>query len=131
MRNGVLFISPSASDAAAVTEMLSSINIHCDNVGNLRKARQKMEAETFGAVLTDSSLPDGTWKDVVKMVRNAKRSSAVVVSDRLADADFWVDALELGAYDVLLKPFCCGEVQRILANALHEPAHLTGAIAAA
>lgn len=131
MRDGVLFISPSAADAATLAQMLGHIGIRCESVASLSRARQKLEAEAFGAVLTERRLSDGSWKDVVRLVRQAGRKAAVVVTDALADARFWIDALEFGAYDVLVKPFYCGEVQRILANALHEPPQLTRARAAA
>lgn len=124
MCDGVLIISPSAVDATSLTQMLGSIAIPCDHVETLKRARQKLEAEAFGVVLTEARLPDGTWADVVRLVEQAKRPSAVVVTANLGDARLWLDALELGAYDVLAKPFCCGEVQRILANALHEPPRL-------
>ena len=128
MRDGVLFISTSAADATTVSRMLSSIDIPCAHAGTLQGARHKLEAEAFGAVLTEARLPDGTWAVVVRLVRAARCGPAVVVTDNLADARFWVDALELGAYDVLVKPFYCGEVQRILANALHQPPRLTRAM---
>ncbi len=131
MHDSVLFISPSPVDAAAVSQMLGSIAIPCEHAETLKRARQKLEAEAFGVVLTEARLPDGTWADVVRLVGHAQRGSVVVVTDSLADTRFWLDALELGAYDVLAKPFCCGEVQRILVNALHEPPRLSGAMPAA
>ena len=131
MRNSVLFISPSTVDAATVSQMLGSIDIPCVHVETLKRAQQMFKTEGFGAILTEARLPDGTWADVVRLVGGAGGSPAVVVTDKLADARFWVNALERGAYDVLAKPFYCGEVQRILANALHEPPRLTRAMALA
>jgi DNA-binding NtrC family response regulator len=121
MHDSVLFISPSAVDAKTLSQMLGSIAIRCEHVETLKRARRKLEAEAFGVVLTEARLPDGTWADVVRLVGQAERGSAVVVTDNLGDARLWLDSLDLGAYDVLAKPFCGGEVQRILANALHEP----------
>jgi DNA-binding NtrC family response regulator len=131
MRHRVLFISPSADDASTVSQMLDGVAIACEHVSTLNRARQKLEGEVFGVVLTEARLPDGNWADVVRMVAQAKRGPAVVVTDEMADTRFWLDALELGAYDVLPKPFCCGEVQRILANALQEPPQLTRSMPAA
>ena len=131
MRRSILFISPSADDVSTVSQMLDGMAISCENVSTLNRARQKLEGEAFGVVLTEARLPDGNWADVVRLVGQVKRGPAVVVTDELADTRFWLDALELGAYDVLPKPFCCGEVQRILANALQEPPRLTRSMPAA
>ena len=41
----------------------------------------------------------------------------VVVASRLADEYLWVEALNLGAHDVLTKPFDSTEVVRVLTTA--------------
>ena len=69
-----------------------------------------------GVVLTEAALPDGTWIDVLQLARGAV-DAAVIVTDRLADAHFWAEALNLGAYDVLAQPFYVSEVRRVLSNA--------------
>lgn len=131
MKSGVLFISPSADDARTLSEMLSMVGIPFVHARNLNQARNMLEARTFGAVLTEARLPDGGWLDVIRVVGRIKRRIAVVVTDMLADAGFWADVLESGAYDLLPKPFCSGEVQRILANAVDQPPLLSRAIPAA
>lgn len=124
MQQGVLFISPSAEDANVLTEMLGPLKIPLQHAEDLRCARQKLDYESYGAILTEARLPDGNWEDVLNLVVERSLHSAVVVTHPFADARFWADALELGAYDLLAQPFCCSEVQRILANALSSPAEL-------
>ena len=131
MMDGVLFISPSADDAARIAEMLSRVGIASAHAKNLNEARNLLEARTFEAVLTEAKLPDGGWLDVMRLVARNRRKIAVVVTDMLADARFWADVLESGAYDLLPKPFCAGEVQRILANAVDQPPLLSRVIPAA
>jgi FixJ family two-component response regulator len=41
----------------------------------------------------------------------------LIVTSRLADAHLWAEALNLGAYDVLAKPFDATEVIRIVSVA--------------
>jgi hypothetical protein len=40
----------------------------------------------------------------------------VIVTDPQADARFWAEALNVGAYDLLAQPFYEPEVRRILFN---------------
>jgi 5,10-methylenetetrahydrofolate reductase len=47
----------------------------------------------------------------------------VIVTDPQADARFWAEALNLGAYDLLTQPFYEPEVRRILYNACSRPWH--------
>ena len=123
----VLLISPAADDATTLSEMLAQVGIPSAHARNLKQARPMLESRAFGAVLTEARLPDGGWQDVLRLVSEIPRRISVVVTDRLADARLWTEVLENGAYDLLLKPFCSGEVQRILANALDQPPLLTRA----
>ena len=45
------------------------------------------------------------------------RETEVIVTDPQADACFWAEALNRGAYDLLAQPFYEPEVRRILYNA--------------
>jgi DNA-binding NtrC family response regulator len=120
MREGVLFVSPSGEDAKTLSSMLDCVSIAMRRAGSLKEALRKLEAEPFGVVLTEAQLPDGNWTDVLQHLKQSGKRTSVVVTHRFADGQFWADILDLGAYDLLPQPFCSGEVQRILANAL-EP----------
>jgi len=124
MVNGVLFISPSSDDARTLASMLGSVKIPVQHAETLDRARQKLDQESYGVILTEARFGDGIWEDVVRLVESTRQQSAVVVTDRLADARLWADALDMGAYDVLAQPFCCSEVQRVVSNALASPAEL-------
>ena len=121
MKGAVLFVSSSVEDARTLVPMLEAMGIPFSHVTDLAQAKKLLESHVFSAVLTEVNLPDGSWKDVVTAVGRIRRRVAVVVTDLLADARLWVDVLKFGAYDLLPKPFCCGEVQRILANAVDRP----------
>jgi DNA-binding NtrC family response regulator len=131
MKNSVLFISPSGEDAKTLSGMLGSVSISLRRAGDLGEALRKLETECFGVVLTEALLPDGNWTDVLQYLKRSGKGTVVVVTNRFADGQFWSDILDLGAYDLLPQPFCSGEVQRILANALDLPAPLRRAAPAA
>jgi FixJ family two-component response regulator len=52
----------------------------------------------------------GTWKDLLAQVNHGPNAPAVIVSSRLADDRLWAEALNLGAWDVLARPFVRSEV---------------------
>ena len=51
------------------------------------------------------------------MARRVTPGPDVIVTDASADARFWAEALNLGAYDLIAQPFAAAEVRRILSNA--------------
>jgi len=68
-------------------------------------------------VLCERDLPRGTWKDMVDALASLPDPPFLVVTCRQADDRLWVEALNLGAYDVLQTPFNASEVTRTLDTA--------------
>ena len=68
-------------------------------------------------VLSERDLVPGTWKDVLAETMNLSDPPLLIVASRLADEYLWAEALNLGAYDVLAKPFDAEEVIRVLRSA--------------
>ena len=121
MRRGVLFVSPRRQDAMVLSHMLRSVSTRLEHVADLKDARMIMQGEPYQVILTEANLPDGTWRDVLELARKTEPASDVIVTDASADARFWAEALNLGAYDLIAQPFATAEVQRILSNACSRP----------
>jgi DNA-binding NtrC family response regulator len=121
MGTGVLFVSPNREDATALSRMLGSLSVPIQYVADLAHARLKMQGGVYQVILTEANLPDGTWLDVLDVARRVSPNSEVIVTDAAADARFWAEALNMGAYDLLAQPFAPAEVQRILSNACSRP----------
>jgi DNA-binding NtrC family response regulator len=117
MNSAVLFISPHLQDAAALAGMIVSVPLELDHACEVRQARERLLRFSYGAVLTEATLPDGTWLDVLNAVNELASCSALIVTKRSADDLFWAEVLNQGAYDLLAQPFDTGEVRRILSNA--------------
>jgi len=128
MRSRILCISPQRENARRIAEMLHALPLIVDHAPSLQQARTKLQQESYDAVLTEASLPDGNWLDVMHLVRESPRELEVVVTDRQAEAPFWAEALNLGAYDLLPQPFYEPEVRRILYNAVSRPEHYLTAV---
>jgi DNA-binding NtrC family response regulator len=117
MRPRILFISGHKNDARRLTRMLHSLPILVDHVETLQQAHAKLQQDDYGVILTEADLPDGKWPDALHLARECQQEPEVIVTDPQADARFWAEALNLGAYDLLAQPFYEPEVRRILYNA--------------
>jgi DNA-binding response OmpR family regulator len=62
-------------------------------------------------------LPDGDWQELWEHVRRRPDPPLFIVSAPWTDARLWAEVLNLGAYDVLVKPYEPFEVARILQHA--------------
>ena len=117
MRSRILYISRCSEDALLLSQMMQSLPLVLDHAESLQQARERLHTQSYDVVLTEAELSDGKWLDVLHLVRDSPREPEVIVTDRQADARFWAEALNLGAYDLLAQPFYQPEVQRILYNA--------------
>ena len=117
MRSRVLCISRHEEDARKLSEMLHALPLVLDHAGCVRQARAQLQLQEYDAVLTEASLSDGNWLDVLHLVRENPREMAVIVTDPQADTRLWAEVLNLGAFDLLTQPYYEPEVRRILYNA--------------
>jgi two-component system response regulator PilR (NtrC family) len=130
MRSRILFISGRQEDALHLSEMLHKLPLKLEHVPSLHQARTRLNQSEYDVILTEADLPDGKWLDVLHLARECPRETEVIVTDPQADARFWAEALNLGAYDLLAQPFYEPEVRRILYNACSRRACQPQAMAA-
>jgi DNA-binding NtrC family response regulator len=72
-------------------------------------------------VICESDLGAATWRDFWAQAGALPDAPYLIVTSRLADEYLWAEALNLGAYDVLAKPFQPDEVIRAVSQAwLHR-----------
>ncbi len=75
-------------------------------------------ASSVGVVISDSRFPDGScWKDLLRELEKLGDPPPLIVVDRLADDRLWAEVLNLGAYDLLAKPFDRREVRHAVMSA--------------
>jgi DNA-binding NtrC family response regulator len=117
MKSRILFISARRQDARRLSEMLHALPLHLHHAPSLLEARTRLHQHNYEVILTEAALPDGKWLDVLDLARDCAREIEVIVTDPQADACFWAEALNRGAYDLLAQPFYEPEVRRILYNA--------------
>ena len=130
MRSRILFVSGRHEDARRLSQMLHALPVVLDHVETLQQARAKLRQEDYEVVLTEATLTDGNWLDTLHLARECPHSLEVIVTDPQADARFWAEALNMGAYDLLAQPFYEPEVRRILYNACSRPSYQTNSAAA-
>jgi DNA-binding NtrC family response regulator len=117
MNSLVLFVSPRKEDADRLSQLLSPLPVVFDHVPDLQQARTKLRQGRYKVILTEAALPDGSWPDVLSLTRDVASRVEVIVTDAHADTRLWEEALQLGAFDLLVQPFDRMEVRRILSGA--------------
>jgi len=76
-----------------------------------------LRARQFEVVVCEQDLRSGSWKDVLEHSTILSDPPSFIVTSRLADERLWAEALNLGAFDVLAKPFDGTEAMRVVGAA--------------
>jgi response regulator RpfG family c-di-GMP phosphodiesterase len=72
-------------------------------------------------VLAESDHPNWNWKRILEDLRSCEEQPQLVIASRAADDHMWSEALNWGAYDVLLQePLNYSEVERVIAAAKRQ-----------
>ena len=127
-RNGivpVLSISPMEEDHFFLQNIFNDLHGTLDPshtfkvnaCATLASGLLALRKRQFEVVVCERDLPPGSWKDVLEQVTILPDPPSLIVTSRLADERLWAEALNLGAYDVLTKPFDRTEAMRVVGAA--------------
>lgn len=97
--------------------------------GDVSSAAARLQSEKAPIVLCERESVAGSWKDMLASVGNISAPPLLIVTSRTADEYLWAEALNLGAYDVLSKPYHAAEVMRVLSMAWLHWSHRRAATA--
>lgn len=86
------------------------------SAGDGRAAIREIERSPsrFGLILTDLKLPGADGLEVLARARQVNPSTAVVIITGYASLDSAIQAVRLGAYDYLTKPFALAQLEILL-----------------
>jgi len=111
----ILAVFPPGNDRTLFERILSESGWELECVQTFEEACIALRARPFRAVISENRFPDGhCWKDILVELQALITSPQLIVTDRLADEALWAEVLNLGGYDVLMKPFDSKEVVRTL-----------------
>ena len=108
----VLSVTPYEEDQLGLQNIISHSKWRLYEADRLESALAVMHEHKVGVVLSEKDLPPHSWTDMLQAIHHFQDAPAVIVASRLADDRLWAEALNLGAYDVLAKPFDRDEVLR-------------------
>jgi DNA-binding NtrC family response regulator len=112
-----VYLTSSTGAAELASTLVKPAQIHIHRSTSLDDAKARLKSTKSHTLLADVSFDTGGWEDALRMAARLAFRTAVVLVSRLADERLWIDALERGAYDLILEPFHAEELRRILESA--------------
>jgi DNA-binding NtrC family response regulator len=71
-------------------------------------------------VLVSPRLPDGSWEDIVLMAAKAPMPVNVIVVSDIVDIAFYLEAIQVGAYDFIVPPLSRAEFAYLVGSAIEN-----------
>jgi two-component system, NtrC family, response regulator PilR len=85
-----------------------------------KKATELFDKSSYDLVISDIKMPDMSGVEVLRHIKETDPTIPVIMMTAYASAETAVEALRLGAYDYLTKPFKIEELKNNIRNALEK-----------
>jgi two-component system response regulator AtoC len=98
-------------------ETLKRKNYDVQSVDSGQKAFQALREKQFDLVITDMKMPDYSGLDVLKKTKELSPGTIVVIITAYGSVENAVEAMKLGAFNYLIKPFTPDTIEAVLEKA--------------
>lgn len=116
----VLVIDDEPVVCRSCQKILSEEGYEVSTVFTGREGLEKVRQEYFDVMITDMKIPDISGIEVLEHIRREQPGMPVIMITGYASVDTAVQAMKLGAFDYLPKPFTPEEISGIIKKALES-----------
>ncbi len=104
-RPRILVVDDEESIRGILNETLDMIGCEVIEAASAEEAMKEIKAHAFHLIMTDIRMPGLSGMDLLKKVRAIPLETEVIIMTSHASLETAIQAMRLGAYDYLLKPF--------------------------
>lgn len=126
----IMIISSDREARRELAHILDSQGLGPICVSNIKEALALLGQRTMPLIFCDRHLPDGNYRDFLAALGSLRAKARVVVTSHLADWDEYLEAMRLGAFDVIAAPCRRTDVEWTLIQASQDERERTRATAA-
>ncbi|MDW8304399.1 MAG: EAL domain-containing protein [Acidobacteriota bacterium] len=121
----ILIVDDEEAICSFLSDLLSD-EYECLIADSAKKAFNLLEKEDFALVLSDINLPDESGIQVAKRVRELYPETVVVVISGQGDFETAIEAMRIGAFDYVKKPFEIDNLSNSIRRAFEHHCFLVG-----
>ena len=110
-------------DEAEITAILSDLfegKYDCTTAGSAEQALKLLAGENYELLVSDITMPGMSGLDMIPHVQSSWPNSVVVMISGMQTVESAIDALRLGAFDYVMKPFDLRQVEAVVKRALEH-----------
>ncbi len=110
-------------DDSKITDLLADLlnaEHNCVQASSAVQALARLAETQFQLILTDITMPGTSGLDLIPMIKERAPNAVVVMVSATQTMECAIDALRLGAFDYLMKPFDWQQVEAVVRRALEH-----------
>lgn len=116
--NKILVVDDESLMREFLSESLAAQKYDVDAAENGARALDFLSSEVYDLILTDLKMPKITGMDVLKKAREKMPDCKVVIMTAYGTVENAVEAMKIGAFDYIAKPFSLDEILLLVKRAL-------------
>jgi two-component system response regulator PilR (NtrC family) len=120
MKSRILVVDDEDSIREFLEIMLKKENYEVTTAEDGLRAKEILSKKTFDMVISDMQMPNVTGIELLKHVKESYPDLVFMMITAFGTTETAVDAMKMGAYDYVTKPFKIDEVRLNIANALRS-----------
>jgi len=106
----ILIVEDEPELATRIHSRLTEDGYRCESATLYKQAREKIYVYDYDLLILDINLPDGTGLDLIRLAKQEKSTTPIIVISARNSLNQKIEGLELGADDYLTKPFELAEL---------------------
>lgn len=116
----IVVASADLEDRRAMVNILAKQGFDPIIASSVGECRASMAQEDVGLIFCARSLSDGNYRDLLIAARTGTRRTRIVLTARITDWDEYLEAMRLGAFDVISAPCRPTDVEWMILQALRD-----------
>lgn len=120
METKILVVDDELSMREFLSILLEREGYHPDLADSAESALKLLETEDYELVISDVNMPGLSGLQLLEQIKKITPDTAVLLITAYSTAEQAVEAMKLGAYDYIAKPFKVEEIKVLVRNALEK-----------
>ncbi len=118
MEHRILIVDDEANMLDILSDVLSDEGYIVDVASDGLEAIEKASSGDFHVVILDLRLPDMSGLDILREIKSKTPQTVTIMITAYSSVDTAIQAMKIGAYDYITKPFKIEQLKRVVASAL-------------
>jgi len=119
MESSILIVDDEHEIAEILSDLLSPEH-YCRTAGSAEEALERLPERQFHLVISDITMPGMSGLEMLPHVKRISPDTVVVMVSGLQTVESAIEALRLGAFDYVMKPFDLRQVEAVVKRALEH-----------